>query len=142
MSRGMVETDVIAISGGFDPLHGGHIDYIDEASTHGKVMVFLNSDEWLMRKKGFVFMKWEERAKILRKIDDVMEVVKAEDDDDTVIKSLERYRPDCFGKGGDRNYQNTPEVGICKLFGIKLLFGLGGNKTQSSSKLVEDAKKS
>ena len=138
----MIEPKFIAISGGMDPVHGGQIDYIDEASTHGKVIIFLNTDAWLMRKKGYVFMKWHERAKILRAMTNVFEVVPADDEDDTVCASIEKYKPDLFGKGGDRTKENTPELAICTKFGIPVIFGLGGDKSNSSSELVANVRKS
>lgn len=137
----MVEETIIAVSGGFDPLHSGHIDYLDEASSYGKVLVFLNTDAWLVRKKGYKFMGFQERAKILRSIKYVHDVVAADDEDDTVIKSLEKYQPDYFAKGGDRTRANTPELAICLKHDIEILFEIGGNKVQSSSDLVRNVQK-
>lgn len=141
MSTGLAEQKYIAISGGFDPIHSGHVDYIEDAARFGRVMVVLNTDEWLIRKKGYVFQKWADRAKILRAMTDVFEVIPAEDDDGTVCKSLELYRPDMFGNGGDRTNKNTPEMQTCLEYGITMRFGLGGKKTQSSSELVKNVQK-
>src|SRR5690242_6837351 len=92
----------IALSGGFDPLHSGHIRMIKAAAEHGDVVIILNSDEWLLRKKGYVFMTWKERAEILSSIKGVESVVPVDDADGTVCKSLEELQPDYFGNGGDR----------------------------------------
>jgi D-beta-D-heptose 7-phosphate kinase/D-beta-D-heptose 1-phosphate adenosyltransferase len=127
----------IAVSGGFDPLHVGHVRYIKEASLRGDVVVILNSDEWLVRKKGYVFMPWEQRAEILREIRGVVEVVKADDGDDTVCATLERLKPDYFAKGGDRNSENTPEIETCLNNGIGIIWGCGGGKIASSQGIVD-----
>ncbi len=128
---------LVAISGGFDPLHHGHIDLIEEAALHGDVVVILNSDEWLTRKKGYVFMKWEHRAKVLRALKDVHNVVMASDDDSTVCATLKQLKPDYFANGGDRTAENTPELKVCRDVGIKPLFSMGGEKVDSSSALVK-----
>ena len=67
-------TPTVMVSGGFDPIHGGHVQMITEAAKHGNVIVVANSDEWLMRKKGYIFMSWEERAMILREIKGVIKI--------------------------------------------------------------------
>ena len=129
----------IAVSGGFDPGHIGHVRMILEASRHGEVIVIANSDEWLMRKKGYVFMPFEERAEILRALKGVAEVVKALDDDDTVCESLREIRPTLFANGGDRKLDNTPEMDVCAELDIDMLWNIGGGKIQSSSTLVSNA---
>ena len=91
----------IAVSGGFDPLHVGHLRMMQEAAQHGKLTVIINSDEWLLRKKKYVFMPWEERAELILAYDFVDNVVKAKDDDRTVVVTLEELRPDIFANGGD-----------------------------------------
>lgn len=138
MPGDMVESDLIAVSGAFDPCHIGHLRMIYDASNFGKVLILLNSDEWLMRKKGFVFMPWQERRELLIHYRFVHGVVAAQDDDDTVCESIKQLSSvlSYFGNGGDRTIANTPEIDLCKGLGIKTIFGLGGNKVQSSSKLV------
>ena len=131
---------VIALSGGFDPIHVGHVRMIREAADHGDVIVFVNSDEWLMRKKGYVFMPFKERKEIVMSIKGVTKVVKAKDDDDSVCSSLFEHVPDIFGNGGDRKNNNTPEIQTCKKLGIDLMWNLGGGKIQSSSDLVGRSK--
>lgn len=137
----MAKQNNIAISGGFDPLHGGHIDYIHAAAEFGNVVVLLNTDAWLIKKKGYAFMEWRERRKILMALLDVDEVVQAYDEDGTVCTNLEMMGDiTYFGNGGDRTKSNTLESATCNKLGIKMVFGLGGNKTQSSSQLVTNAK--
>jgi len=129
----------IMLSGGFDPIHIGHVRMIVAAASLGRVIIVANSDDWLMRKKGYIFMPWEERAEILRALTGVSEVVKVDDLDGTVCDALARVKPDIFGNGGDRNNKNTPEKSLCKQRGIKMAWGLGGDKVQSSSELVNDS---
>ncbi len=128
----------IAVSGGFDPLHVGHLRMIQDAAQHGNLTVIINSDEWLLRKKGYVFMPWEERAELIGAYDFVDRVVKAKDDDRTVVVSLEEVKPDIFANGGDRINTNTPEARYCKENNIEMLWGVGGGKIQSSSTMVKE----
>lgn len=132
---------IVAISGGFDPVHVGHIRLIHDAALKGDVVVILNSDEWLMRKKGFVFMDWLSRAYILRAITGVHDVIPVDDSDGTVCEALKTLRPDYFANGGDRTAQNTPELTLCCDLGIKTLFNIGGEKIASSSELVNAVQK-
>lgn len=128
----------IVVSGGFDPIHVGHIRMIKEASKYGDVIVVANSDKWLMRKKGFYFMPFEQRAEILSEIKGVVSVQSVDDSDDTVCNALERIQPTYFANGGDRGKENTPEQSICELHGIELLWGIGGEyKANSSSSLTD-----
>lgn len=108
----MKERPVIAVSGGFDPVHIGHVRMIRDAARYGDVMVIINSDDWLMRKKGYVFMPWEERAEIMGNIKGVRLVTQVDDSDGTVCEALRRHKPDAFANGGDRKTENTPEMGI------------------------------
>ena len=121
---------IIAVSGGFDPLHVGHLRMMQEAAQHGLLTVIINSDEWLLRKKGYVFMPWEERAELIESYDFVNQVVKAQDEDRTVVKSLDELRPDIFANGGDRGNINTPEARFCRENDIEMMFGIGGGKIQ------------
>ena len=95
-------------------MHIGHVRMILAAAKIGKVIVVANSDEWLMRKKGYIFMPWEERAEILQATKGVTEVVRVDDSDGTVCEALRRLQPDIFGNGGDRTNKNTPEKEVCK----------------------------
>lgn len=127
----------IMVSGGFDPIHVGHVRMIAESSEFGDVIVVVNSDDWLERKKGYVFMSFEDRCEIIRNMKGVKKVVGVDDSDGTVIDALEKYRPDYFANGGDRLFKNTPETTICEKLEIETLWGVGGNKSRSSSDLVE-----
>ena len=131
----------VMVSGGFDPIHVGHVRMILEAAEHGEVIVVANSDDWLMRKKGYVFMPWEERAEIICSIRGVVEVVEVDDSDGTVCEAIDHHRPDIFANGGDRKSDNTPEVSLCRKLGIEMMWGTGGGKIQSSSDLVSKSKK-
>ena len=130
----------IAISGGFDPVHIGHVKMIEEASRHGGVLVILNSDEWLQRKKGYVFMPWEERAEIIESISGVRSVQRVDDSDGTVCEALTRLKPTMFANGGDRKSDNVPEVAVCEKNDIEMIWNVGGEKIQSSSELVKKQK--
>lgn len=131
----------ICVSGGFDPLHEGHIAYILDAAKYGDVIVILNSDEWLKRKKGFVFQRWDQRATIIAAIKGVIDVVTVDDDDGTVCEALRRIKPDYFANGGDRGPGNTPEAELCKDIGIEMLWNVGGQKIESSSDLIKRVQK-
>jgi len=137
----MKERPVIAVSGGFDPVHIGHVRMIRDAARYGDVMVIINSDDWLMRKKGYVFMPWKERAEIMGNIKGVTVVTQVDDSDGTVCEALKRHKPDVFANGGDRKTQNTPEMDVCEELGIQMMWAVGGsNKPQSSSWLVNKLK--
>ena len=137
---------IIILSGGFDPVHKGHIRMFKAAKEFPSIVIVgANSDDWLARKKGSAFMVWEERREILESIKFIDEVCSFNDDDDSacdLIKIVnERYhnRNDvsiCFGNGGDRTNTNSLEVDYCLSNQIELLWGLGGGKIQSSSDLI------
>jgi cytidyltransferase-like protein len=130
---------LIAVSGGFDPIHKGHVRMIREAAKHGDVVVILNSDDWLMRKKDYKFMDFIERSYIAGSIKGVIMTSGVDDADGTVCEALRRIRPDAFANGGDRYDTNTPEMDVCKELGIEMLWNIGGEKEQSSSDLVDKA---
>jgi D-beta-D-heptose 7-phosphate kinase/D-beta-D-heptose 1-phosphate adenosyltransferase len=129
---------IIVVSGGFDPIHSGHLSYFNEAKKIGdKLIVALNSDEWLSVKKGKNFMSFDERKAILENLVSVDEVIGFEDDKkgsciNALKKVLNKYKNDeiIFCNGGDRNKDNIPEM---ELDGIKFLFGVGGDKKMNSS---------
>ena len=131
----------VMLSGGFDPIHIGHVRMILGAQEYGdSLTVALNSDEWLMRKKGYVFMPWTERAEIILSIRGVDKVVPVSDDDGSVCSAIREHRPDIFANGGDRKNNNTPEVSLCEQLGIDMVWNVGGGKIQSSSDLVAKSK--
>ena len=121
----------------FDPVHAGHIRLIRAAAQYGDVIVIANSDTWLYRKKGFVFMEFERRVEILNAIKGVVLVDSVDDSDGTVCKAIRHLKPTYFANGGDRGRTNTPEQSVCEEIGVKLLWGMGGTeKLQSSSELT------
>jgi cytidyltransferase-like protein len=131
--------DTVCVSGGFDPVHIGHLRMIQESAQYGEVIVIVNSDEWLMRKKGYIFMPFRERCEILQGFTGVRETAAVDDKDDTVCEALRRIKPTYFANGGDRKNNNTPEMDVCDAEGIGLLWNIGGGKIQSSSALVDDS---
>ena len=129
----------IMVSGGFDPLHIGHLRMIKEAAKYGKVIVVANSDAWLLRKKGYIFMPWTERKEIIEGYAEVDRVEAVDDSDGSVCEAIRRLRPTYFANGGDRTNKNTPEMAVCDELGITMLWEVGGGKIQSSSEMVANA---
>lgn len=103
--------------------------------------VALNSDSWLVRKKGYAFMPWEERAEILRALWCVHSVIPVDDSDGTVCAAIKDLQPTHFANGGDRTNANPYEAAVCDKFSVMQLFGIGGGKIQSSSELVRKAQR-
>ena len=142
--RGVMGNKTIVVSGGFDPLHIGHIRMFQEARKLGdKLVVILNNDNWLRKKKGFVFMSQDERAELIQHIKWVDDVVLTEHEPDTndmsVCNELRKIRPHIFVNGGDRKLDNIPEVPVCEEIGCKMVFNVGrGGKVQSSSWLLNN----
>ena len=132
----MTET-VVCASGYFNPIHVGHIEYLERSKDLGtKLIVIVNSDKQSFLKKGSSFMKEEERLKILRSLKCVDAAILSVDDDRTVCKTLQLIRPDIFTNGGDQTNDSIPEKVVCDKIGIKLVDGLG-EKIQSSSFLLK-----
>ena len=138
-------TKIVLVTGGFDPLHSGHIAYFKEAKTLGdKLIVGLNSDEWLERKKGRSFMPWNERLCIINNLSMVDEVYTFDDEDNSArhfIQQVKAHYPTAeliFANGGDRTAENIPEMSEK---GVIFKFGVGGdNKKNSSSRILEEWK--
>lgn len=138
---------IVLITGGFDPIHSGHIAYIKEARQLGDfLMVGANSDAWLRRKKGREFMPWEERASVLSAIREVDRVINFNDDDGTAKDAIRKVRslfPNdqiIFANGGDRTDKNIPEMDIIDP-NLKFVFGVGGfHKSNSSSWILQEWK--
>ncbi len=134
--------NIILVSGGFDPVHSGHIYLIKEASLHGDVVVLLNSDKWLREKKGKEFLPYKERKIIMLAIKNVLDVIEFNDDDKTCVDGIKKAkikynnRKIKFANGGDRNYKTTPEIEYCKNNSIEMLWGIGGNLKSNSSSLI------
>ena len=139
-------SNVVLVTGGFDPLHKGHIEYFMEAKKLGdKLIVGLNSDHWLTRKKGKPFMSLENRSSIIQNLSMVNEVVMYNDEDDTSCHAIEQvlhsYDNVIFANGGDRILSNIPEY---QRYGsdkrVKFVCNVGGDKTESSSWLLDEWK--
>jgi D-beta-D-heptose 7-phosphate kinase/D-beta-D-heptose 1-phosphate adenosyltransferase len=138
---------IILITGGFDPIHSGHVAYLNEARKLGDILVVgANSDAWLRRKKGREFMPWKERASVLSAISGVDRVINFNDDDgsakDAIRKVRELYPKDqiVFANGGDRTDTNIPEMDI-QDDDLKFVFGVGGfHKANSSSWILQEWK--
>ena len=136
------ERKTVMVSGGFDRIHAGHIRMIREAAQHGDVIVIANSDSWLHRKKGYVFMDFEKRSEILNALKGVIIVDSVDDSDGTVCEAIRRHVPTYFANGGDRGRTNTPEQDVCEELGVELLWGIGGDyKADASSNLVNRFRK-
>jgi len=140
-----IKKNIIILSGGFDPIHKGHIRMFKEASMNGMVVVGLNSDNWLIRKKGKFFMPFKERKEILESIKYIDLVKSFNDSDDTACDLIHKINSKFsdkynifFGNGGDRTNQTTPEINFCNDNNIDLIWGLGGGKIQSSSDLLKN----
>lgn len=133
---------IVAVSGGFDPIHIGHIRLFEAAKKLGdKLIVILNNDNWLKKKKGFVFMPQKERKELIEALAVVDKVILTthlkNPKDISVCKELKKLRPDIFANGGDRTKKNIPEVAVCKRMNCKMIFNVGrGGKIQSSSWLL------
>jgi cytidyltransferase-like protein len=127
----------VAISGGFDPIHPGHIQYIEEALKLGELIIILTRDDQLIQKKGKCVIPYEARKQILEwGLKGRGKVVGNLDLDITCKSSLRFYRPNIFAKGGDTwDANNLPEKEVCQELGIEIVFGVGGyDKPYSSSK--------
>ena len=127
---------VVAISGYFDPIHVGHLEYINMAKKLGdKLVVIVNNNYQCKLKKGKPFMDEKDRLTIVSNLKNVDEVFLSIDEDKTVCASLEKIKPDIFANGGDRKNYEIPESVICKKYDIKIIDGLG-DKIRSSSDLT------
>ena len=126
----------VAISGYFDPIHIGHLEYIKKAKELGDyLIVIVNNDKQAALKKGRSFMCEDDRLTIVSQIKGVDEAVMSIDDDKTVCKTLDLLKPDIFANGGDRSNGEIPEYKICKENGTQVIDGLG-DKIRSSSELT------
>lgn len=133
----MIE-QTIALSGGFDIIHPGHIRMIKGAQNFGRVIIILNSDDWIIKKKGIVMMPWHERKEILLALKGVDSVEPVDDRDGTVCEALKRIKPNIFGNGGIRGQKNTPERQLCNELGIACVWGIGGGERDVySNELLE-----
>jgi D-beta-D-heptose 7-phosphate kinase/D-beta-D-heptose 1-phosphate adenosyltransferase len=140
---------IVLITGGFDPLHSGHIAYIKAARELGdSLIVGVNSDEWLRRKKGQEFMPWEERATIIAALHDVDRVINFDDSDNSAKDAIRKVRtiyPTAqiiFANGGDRTKENIPEMDLLEeMLHLDFVFAVGGeDKKNSSSWILQEWK--
>jgi D-beta-D-heptose 7-phosphate kinase/D-beta-D-heptose 1-phosphate adenosyltransferase len=139
---------LVVTSGGFDPMHVGHLrcliesaEFVRKMGGRTKLAVVVNGDGFLMRKKGYAFMPESERLEIIGGVKGVDYVVAWDDGGQTVTGALEILRPFAFTKGGDRNAaENVPEFELCERMGCNVIFNVGGGKIQSSSDLVRAIK--
>lgn len=140
---------IILVTGGFDPIHSGHIAYFKAARELGdRLVVGINSDEWLVRKKRQPFMPWEERAAIVAALHDVDRVINFNDDDNSAKDAIRKARaifPNhdiVFANGGDRTKDNIPEMDLLKEYlNLQFVFGVGGqDKKNSSSWILQEWK--
>ena len=137
--------NIVLATGGFDPIHSGHIKFLKEAKELGDILIVgLNSDEWLERKKGKAFLPWNERLCIVNNLQKVDEVFTFMDDDDTAINFIKQVRAHyptdklIFVNGGDRTADNVPEMVFDD---VEFVFGVGGeDKKNSSSWILEEWK--
>lgn len=135
---------IVAVSGGFDPLHIGHVRLFEEAKKLGdELVVIMNNDNWLMKKKGYVFMPQNERKELIRALGVVDRLVTTNHPRNPekmgVVPELQKIRPNIFANGGDVSTKNDPNTKACKKIGCKLIFNIGRRgKVQSSSWLVEN----
>ncbi len=143
---------VVAVSGGFDPIHIGHIRLFQEAKKLGdELVVILNNDNWLKHKKGKEFMSQEERKEIIEALECVDKVIITDHPsnfdftnprDKSVCETLRATRPHIFANGGDRFADDIPEFQLCNELGIEMVFNVGfGGKVRSSSDLLKEYSK-
>ncbi len=138
---------VVAVSGGFDPVHVGHARLFKRAKALGdELVVILNNDNWLTKKKGFVFMPQEERKELIESLSSVDRVLVTghpeNPSDMSVCAELTALKPDIFANGGDRHQGNVPEMKVCEDIGCNMVDNVGdGGKVQSSSWLLDNFKK-
>lgn len=134
--------DIVLVSGGFDPIHSGHIKLIKEASEHGRVVILLNSDQWLRNKKGVEFLPFKEREIIMSALKNVIDVISCGNIDETCIDgikiAIDKYKNSRikFANGGDRDNKTTPESIFCNKNNVELLWGIGGNNKSNSSSWI------
>ena len=138
------ECKIVLVTGGFDPIHSGHIKYFQEAKKLGDFLVVgINSDDWLIKKKGKFFLGIHERQEIIRNFRMVDQVITWNDKDGTAIGAIylliEKYPKNniIFANGGDRNIKNIPEIGQFKNNkNIEFVFAVGGEKKLNSSSWI------
>ena len=137
---------IVVVSGGFDPVHIGHVRMFNEAKRLGhELVVILNNDNWLRAKKGYTFMAEDERREIIESFEAVDRVIVSnhppDPSDMSVCDELKMIKPHIFANGGDRTNKNVPEIPVCEEINCEMIYNIGqGGKVQSSSWLVAKVK--
>src|ERR1035437_2806057 len=135
---------IVMVSGGFDPIHIGHVRYLQEAKKLGdELVVVINNDNWIKLKKGKQFMQDSDRKEIIEALECVDKVIlsghKENTTDMSVCEDIKKIKPHIFANGGDRFADDIPEFKVCKELGIEMVFNVGhGGKVRSSSELVKN----
>lgn len=148
MENNNLQPKTVLVSGGFDPIHIGHVRMIQDAKKLGdKLIVAINNDNWLKKKKGFVFMPQTERKEVIEAIYGVDEVIFTDHEPDpqdmSICSVLRKIRPHIFANGGDQTKHTIPEIPVCEEIGCEMIFNVGwGGKVQSSSFLAGQFNKS
>jgi cytidyltransferase-like protein len=130
---------LVMVSGGFDPVHVGHLRMFEAAKKLGdELVVVLNCDRWLIKKKGKKFMSSADRSEIIKGFKCVDDVYVLETERMDVGKAIEHFKPAIFANGGDRRAEkDIPEAEVCKRLGVEMVFNVGGGKLRSSSELLQ-----
>jgi len=131
---------IVAVSGGFDPVHVGHLKLFKAAKALGdKLIVIVHTDEWLKRKKGKVFMSLWDRMEIIKGFKCVDWVYYCDGGEDSAGGMISMLQPDILANGGDRTCpEEIDEAKACKRIGCKMVFNVGGGKIRSSSEMLEN----
>jgi len=143
-----MERDVVIVSGAFDPIHRGHLSLFEDASKIGRLVVCLNSDEWLVKRKGQAFMCFEDRKHMIGSLIWVTKVISFDDEDGTACDGINkvyaylRYQKNFKGKilfanGGCEKEQNTAEIDLCNDLNVDLLWNVGGEQLMSSDDMLK-----
>ncbi len=142
----MKKKKIVLVSGGFDPIHVGHVRMFKEAKKLGdELLVIVNCDRWLTKKKGKPFMSSKDRAELIKSIKYVDRVCVLETTKRDVTAALRKFKPYIYANGGDRDTKNSQDktsslyadMQVCEELGIKMVFNVGGKKIRSSSELLK-----
>ncbi len=141
----MKKNITVLVNGGFDPIHIGHVRYLQEAKNLGdKLIVLLNNDNWLKAKKGAIFMSEKERQEIISGINGVDKVIisshKKNIKDISICEDIKKIKPDIFAVGGSKSNRDTREIKLCKSLGIKVAFNLGKGKIKNPKDFIKEIK--
>ncbi len=134
----------ILVSGAFNPLHFGHLLLFKAASKYGKVIVALNSDEWIIQNKGYLLFNFETRKSLLEECEYVSKVIPFDDSDGDAVYALFEVKPTYFGNGGSATSLSLPkeELQVCEYLGIEPIFNLGDTVKIINNDVLASAQKS